>query len=96
MKQHLEQPLHVPTLAALANLSPSHYTALFKQHTGYAPIDYLIRLRMHWACQLLDTTNLPVKNIAASLGYDDPFYFSRLFKAVNEASPTEYRLMHKG
>ena len=96
MKQHLEQPLHVSTLAALANLSPSHYTALFKQHTGYAPIDYLIRLRMHWACQLLDTTNLPVKNIAASLGYDDPFYFSRVFKAVNEASPTEYRLMHKG
>jgi YesN/AraC family two-component response regulator len=51
---------------------------------------------MHWACQLLDTTNQPVKQIAASLGYDDPFYFSRVFKAVNEASPTEYRLMHKG
>jgi AraC-like DNA-binding protein len=96
MKQHLEKPLHVSTLAALANLSPSHFTALFKQHTGYAPIDYLIRLRMHWACQLLDTTKLPVKTIAASLGYDDPFYFSRVFKAVNEASPTDYRLMHKG
>lgn len=96
MKQHLETPLHVSTLATLANLSPSHYTALFRQHTGYAPIGYLIRLRMHWACQLLDTTNLPVKNIAASLGYDDQFYFSRVFKAVNEASPTEYRLMHKG
>ena len=96
MKQHLEQPLHVSTLAALANLSPSHYTALFKQHTGYAPIDYLIRLRMHWACQLLDTTDLPVKNIAASLGYDDPFYFSRVFKAVNETSPAQYRRLHKG
>ena len=96
MKQHLGKPLHVSTLAALVNLSPSHYTALFKQHTGYAPIDYLIRLRMHWACQLLDTTNQPVKQIAASLGYGDPFYFSRVFKAVNEASPTEYRLMHKG
>ena len=96
MKQHLEKSLHVSTLAALGNLSPSHYTALFKQHTGYAPIDYLIRLRMHWACQLLDTTSLPVKEIAASLGYDDAFYFSRVFKAVNETSPTEYRLLHKG
>jgi AraC family transcriptional regulator of arabinose operon len=96
MKQHLEKPLHVSTLAALANLSPSHYTALFKQHTGYAPIEYLIRLRMHWACQLLDTTSLTVKEIAANLGYEDQFYFSRLFKAVNEVSPTEYRLMHKG
>jgi AraC family transcriptional regulator, arabinose operon regulatory protein len=96
MKQHLEKPLQVSTLAALANLSPSYYTALFKQHTGYAPIDYFIRLRMHSACQSLDTTNLPVKKIAAALGYDDPFYFSRLFKTVNETSPTQYRLMHKG
>jgi AraC-like DNA-binding protein len=88
--------LRVSTLAALANLSPSHYTALFKQHTGYAPIGYLVRLRMHRACQLLDTTNLPIKEISASLGYDDPFYFSRVFKMVNETPPTEYRLMHKG
>ena len=96
MKQHLAKPLRVSTLAALGNLSPSHYTALFKQHTDYAPIDYLIRLRMHRACQLLDTTKLPVKEIAASLGYDDPFYFSRVFKMVNETSPAAYRLMHKG
>lgn len=96
MKQHLARPLHVSTLAALANLSASHYTALFKRQTGYAPIDYFIRLRMHQACQLLDTTNLGVKEIAAQLGYDDQFYFSRLFKAVNEASPSDYRLMHKG
>ena len=47
MKQHLEQPLLVSMLAALTNLSPSHYAALFKQHTGYAPIDYFIHLRMH-------------------------------------------------
>lgn len=96
MKQHLSQPLHVSNLAAVANLSASHYTSLFKRQTGYAPIDYFIRLRMHRACQLLDTTDLSVKEVAASLGYDDPFYFSRVFKLVNEASPSEYRLMHKG
>lgn len=96
MKQHLEKPLKVSTLAALANLSTSHYTALFKQHTGYAPIDYLIRLRMHWASQLLDTTDQPIKKIAASLGYEDPFYFSRVFKSVNETSPAQYRRLHKG
>jgi AraC-like DNA-binding protein len=62
----------------------------------WLPVWYLIHLRMHSACQLLDTTNQPVKQIAASLGYDDPLYFSRVFKAVNEASPTEYRLLHKG
>lgn len=96
MKQHLRQPFRVSTLAALANLSPSHYAALFKAQTGYTPIDYLIRLRMHQACQLLDTTERSVKEIAAQLGYEDQLYFSRVFKSVNELSPSEYRLMHKG
>lgn len=96
MKQHLSKPLSVPTLSSLANLSRSHFTALFKEHTGYAPIDYFIRLRMHLACQWLDTTALSIKEIAARLGYEDPFYFSRIFRQVNERSPTEYRAMHKG
>jgi len=96
MQQHLGRPLRVSHLAALTNLSLSHYTALFKRHTGYAPVDYFIRLRMHQACQLLDTSNLNVKEIGATLGYEDAFYFSRLFKSVNEVSPTQYRLMHKG
>jgi AraC-like DNA-binding protein len=96
MKQNLAKPLRVSTLATLTNLSPSHFTALFKRETGYAPIDYFIRLRMHQACQLLDTAHMNVKEIANALGYEDPFYFSRIFKSVNETSPTEYRLMHKG
>lgn len=53
MKQHLGQPLRLAALAAMANLSPSHFSAVFKEQTGYAPIDYFIRLRMHHACQLL-------------------------------------------
>jgi len=96
MKKHLDQPLKVPHLAAMVNLSSSHYSALFKRQTGYAPIDYFIRLRLHQACQLLDNTDLSVKEVAAALGYDDPFYFSRIFKALNDISPTEYRMMHKG
>jgi AraC-like DNA-binding protein len=96
MKQHLQHPLRVARLAAMSNLSPSHYSALFKEQTGYSPIDYFIRLRMHQACQLLDTTHLSVKDIAARLGYDDQLYFSRLFKTVNELAPSEYRQTRKG
>ncbi|MDW8311074.1 MAG: AraC family ligand binding domain-containing protein, partial [Verrucomicrobiales bacterium] len=87
MKQHLNRALSLDALAVLAGLSRSRYTALFKEHTGFAPIDYLNRLRMHRACQLLDTTELSVKTIAAQLGYEDPLYFSRLFRLVNDASP---------
>lgn len=96
MKQHLNQSLQLDTLATLANLSRSRYVDLFKEQTGYAPIDYFIRLRMHRACQLLDTTELSIKTVAAELGYEDPLYFTRVFRSVNEMTPTEYRRTRKG
>ncbi len=93
MMQHLDEPLPVSRLAALANVSCSHYFAVFKRRTGYAPIEFFIRLRMYHACRLLDGTSLSVKGVAAALGYDDPFYFSRVFKSVNRIAPSEYRMM---
>lgn len=96
MKQHLHQPLQLEALATLANLSRSRYVELFKQQVGYAPIDYFIRLRMHRACQLLDTTEASVKEVAARLGYGDPLYFSRVFRQVNELTPSAYRKLRKG
>jgi len=96
MKQHLDQHATAASFAALANLSESHYRSLFKRQIGYAPMDYFIRLRMHKACQLLDTTNLNIKQIANTVGYEDPLYFSRVFKAVVELTPTQYRLINKG
>ena len=96
MKQHLDQPLQLDALAAVANLARSQYTALFKRQTGYAPIDYFIRLKMHRACQLLDTTPSSVKVIAAVLGYEDPLYFSRVFRVINKMSPQAWRQMRKG
>ena len=96
MLEHLNQALPVAKLAGIASMSSSHYTALFKRHTGCTPIDYFIRLRMRHACGLLTGTSLNVKEVAAALGYEDPFYFSRVFKAVNQVAPSEYRLIHKG
>lgn len=91
MIEHLDQPLQVSTLAAQASVSPSHYFALFKRQTGTAPIDYFIRLRMNHARELLDSTCSSVKEVAATMGYDDPFYFSRVFKSVHQVAPAEYR-----
>jgi AraC-like DNA-binding protein len=94
MLRHLHQPLQVATLASVVNFSPSHYSALFKRLTGCPPIDYFIHLRMQHACWLFDNTSMNVKEVAAALGYDDPFYFSRTFKkVVNQVAPSEYRLM---
>lgn len=91
MVDHLDEPVQVSTLAAQASVSPSHYFVLFKRQTGAAPIDFFIRLRMNHARQLLDSTCSSVKEIAAAMGYEDPFYFSRVFKSVHRVAPAEYR-----
>jgi transcriptional regulator GlxA family with amidase domain len=91
MAEHLNEPLQISALAAQANVSPSHYFALFKQQIGRPPIDFFIRLRMDHARELLDSTSSSVKEIAAIVGYHDQFYFSRVFKSVHQVAPTEYR-----
>jgi AraC family transcriptional regulator, arabinose operon regulatory protein len=91
MSEHLDQPMRVSALAALANLSLPHFTVLFKEQTGCTPRDYLHLLRIHRACQLLRSSTLNVKEIATRLGYQDQFHFSRQFKAFQGVSPSEYR-----
>jgi len=91
MSQHLNERIKLTKLAEMAGLSSSYFWALFKQKTGCAPVDFLIRLRMHQACHLLNSTNLKVKAIAAALGYTDSFYFSRLFKSVHGIAPAKYQ-----
>ena len=68
MTQHLDKPLQVATLAAQANISPSHFFALFKRRLGSAPMDYFTRLRMQRACRLLERTSLSVKEVASGAG----------------------------
>ena len=96
MKHHLDQPLRLSQLVAMANMSASHFKTQFKQHVGYACIDYFIRLRIHHACQLLDTTDLSAKAIANEVGYADPLWFSKAFRAVTGMPPSQYRQKHKG
>jgi len=95
MKENLDKPLRAATLAGVAKMSLPHYFVIFKRCTGSTPIDYFIKLRMERARELLATTSCSVKEIAGVLGYDDPLYFSRVFKAVNRTTPTQYRASHK-
>jgi len=96
MLRHLNQPLQVSTLAAQVNISQSQFFTLFKRHVGGTPMDYFIRLRLRLACHLLEDTEMSVKAIAYTLGYNDPFYFSRIFKSFNRIAPSKYRLLKIG
>ena len=91
MKVNIEKRLTTTEIATHFQYSPSHYTALFKKKTGLSPIDYFIKMKIHYACQLLCQNDLKIKEIAEKLGYDDPYYFSRLFKQVMNKSPKDYR-----
>jgi AraC-like DNA-binding protein len=95
MKGHLREPLKIATLTALVNLSRSHYTTLFRRVTGYTPLSYLNLLRMQRAVQLLNTTNLSIKQISDQLGFSDQFYFSRAFRKMHNHSPSEHRQRHR-
>jgi AraC-like DNA-binding protein len=91
MLEHLAEPLRVSKLSALSGVSNSYFFSLFKSATGRAPIDFFIHLRMRRACELLRDRKLNIKEVAFLLGYDDPFYFSRLFKSVIGMAPRQYR-----
>ncbi|QNK58637.1 AraC family transcriptional regulator [Paenibacillus sp. PAMC21692] len=91
MLDHYANPLTLETLAAAVGLSPGHLSNRFKQVLNRGPIDCLIRLRMEKACRLLEETKLPLKPIAASVGYQDVYYFSNAFKKHVGCSPTRYR-----
>jgi AraC-like DNA-binding protein len=92
MHLRIDRDLNLEDLAQVANLSKFHFIRKFKQLTGHAPIQHFIHLKIQHACQLLDTTQEPVKRIANRVGYEDPHYFSRLFKRVVGVSPQQYRL----
>ncbi len=91
MSEHLNEPLKVRTLASLAALSTAHFTVVFKEQTGSTPRTYLHLLRMHRACQWLTSSRMSLKEIAACLGYQDQFHFSRKFKGFTGVAPSEYR-----
>jgi AraC-like DNA-binding protein len=89
-------PHTLEELACNAGLSVPHYVTLFRQQTGTSPIRYLTRVRLRHACELLDLSDKPVADIARSVGYEDAFYFSRVFRNSTGHSPTTYRKLHKG
>lgn len=91
MHDHVAQSLSLAQIASSANLSASHFVALFHKKTGFAPVAYFNHLKIQKACQYLQFTDELVKEIAYAIGIEDHYYFSRLFKKLMGVSPLEYR-----
>ena len=78
-------------LARHAGVSVSRLALLFKQETGFSPRYFWERSRLQRAAALLRLTSVPIAEVAAETGFEDPFYFSNRFKKMFGRSPTAYR-----
>jgi len=83
--------LPIRDLAKLVNLSPWHFTRLFKSETSSSPKAYIRCLKMKEAEKLLVDSFLTVKEISATLGFGDRSHFSRDFKRLCGQSPSAFR-----
>lgn len=80
----------IDDIARAAGVSRSHLYRAFINNLGCSPIDYLTRYRIDEACALLKNPALSVAEIAVSVGFFDPFYFSRVFKKNVGVPPSRY------
>ena len=77
--------------AASMHRSTAWFIRSFKQYTGMTPMQYIISVRIENAQRLLGTLDYNVTEVASIVGYDNPLYFSRLFKKQTGMAPTDYR-----
>lgn len=78
-------------LQQIAHMSRSNLMRVFREATGVAPIEYLLRLRIQKAMKLLRSTDLSVTEIALQTGFNDSNYFARQFRKITGCSPVKYR-----
>lgn len=94
MHSHLTQDIDVDELANVACVTKTYLIKIFKQQFGTSPIQYFNNKKIERAQLLLYTTDLPIKEVAYKLGFNDHSYFIRLFHKLSGFTPLEYRKMN--
>lgn len=89
--ENYHKPISIEEYAREHNMSVSWFIRNFKEYTSVTPAQYIVSLRISNAQTLLETTDYNVNEISNIVGYDNPFYFSRIFKKQNGISPSEFR-----
>lgn len=90
IKRNYMNPLTLEELAAIHAMNPKRFSYYFYKYAGFRPIDFVIHYRMERASELLKIGNFPISDIAVSVGYANPLYFSRAFKKKFGVSPSDY------
>ena len=91
MNKNISRKLTLQQISYEVGYSPTYFTTLFKNETNYSPLSYFSHLKILKATEFLDYTRQKVKEISFSLGYSDPYYFTKDFKKKMGMSPRQYR-----
>jgi AraC family transcriptional regulator len=91
VREHLADEMSVQDLAGLVQLSPFHFSRVFKQSTGMAPMQFVTRERITRAQQLIRETSRSLIEIALDVGYTSPSSFGKVFRRVTDVTPMEFR-----
>ena len=95
IQAHYQKDISLDDVSREVNISPYYFSKLFKEETGQNFIEYLTQIRMEHAKQLMEKdTELSMKEVCIACGYQDPNYFSRIFKKNMGQTPTEYKESH--
>lgn len=86
-----QQNPSVEEMARRAGMSAGHFSELFRRRTGSPPQTFLIRLRLQMACRILEQEQESIERTANRVGYEDAYYFSRLFRKHLGVSPSRFR-----
>ena len=91
IENHLYSNLTIEELAKLSNLSLSSFKRSFKKEYDDSPKNYLVTKKIDKAKELLRLSKMPISEIAYEVGFNDPLYFSRIFKKKIGVTPTTFR-----
>lgn len=91
IRRHCREEIRFEALAGQLGMSPRNFVRRFKRATGLAPVDYLQRLRVHAARRMLEDGAASVREVGASVGYEDAAFFRGLFKRHTGLAPLAYR-----
>lgn len=89
--KHYNDDINIEKFASTIHMSTSWFIRNFKQYTGQTPMNYILSIRITNAENLLENTEYNLTEISRIIGYENPLYFSRIFKKQKGLSPSEYR-----
>ena len=89
-ENYCERDIKIEKLAAMCSIGESYFRAIFKQHFGQSPVDYVNTKKIERAKELLRSGLVSISQTANEVGFCNPYYFSRVFKKHTGMSPTEF------